>query len=54
MAIVYILFGLYLLFGMYLVEKPIVIPNQNIFGGLLVAYGMFRIYRFMMPPKSIN
>lgn len=47
MAVGYICFGLYLLIGQYFIEKPMSFPNQHIFGGLLVGYGSFRIYRFI-------
>ena len=52
MAAIYILFGLYLLLGVYIVAKPMVVPNGNIFGGLLIGYGLFRIYRFMQPKQA--
>ncbi|MDX2189119.1 MAG: hypothetical protein SFY32_04580 [Bacteroidota bacterium] len=44
-AFVYILFGAYFLLSPFIFPSAATIPNANIFGILLVAYGAFRIYR---------
>jgi len=54
MSVIYVGVGLYFLLGSILGWTPAPFPYQNIIGGLLIGYGIFRIIRGVKQYKAIN
>ena len=54
MSVVYIMAGAYFLFGPYLFNINVSFEYAPILGGLVLGYGIFRLYRGILLMKNSN